>query len=60
MNTFQEITNVAARIYAMKDWHKLSVDEQNLVGLLELTGKLTVNKPANGFVGKAIDQAVTA
>jgi len=48
----KEIAKCVASIYAGKDWHKLSVEEQNLVVLLEKANYLKPNSPANGFVGK--------
>lgn len=48
------IEELAALCYAGKDWHKLTPFETTLVDKLEGAGYLTVNKPANGFVGKAI------
>lgn len=47
-----EIALLVASIYAGKDWHKLSEDEQKLVALLEKQGHLIPNNPTNGFVGR--------
>ncbi|MFC1731269.1 hypothetical protein ACFL6I_13125 [candidate division KSB1 bacterium] len=50
----QEIAKAAARIYAGKDWHKLSEAERKLVKLLEEVGLIIPNEPANGSVGKIV------
>lgn len=46
------ICNNVAELYADKDWHKLSVDEQKVVKGLEKAGYFAKNKTTNGFVGK--------
>lgn len=49
----KEISKKAAEIYARKDWHKLSAEERDLVRMLERGRYILLNKPENGFVGKA-------
>ena len=49
----EEICKKVAGIYAGKDWHKLSVEEKELVALLEKSGYIISNDPADGFIGKA-------
>lgn len=52
-----EICKKVAEIYAGKDWHKLPPKEKELVKLLEKSGYIVPNKPANGFVGKTLVQS---
>lgn len=47
-----EICKKVAKIYAGKDWHKLSTEERDLVELLEKYGHILPINPPNGFVGK--------
>jgi hypothetical protein len=51
----ENIHSLAAKIYAGKDWHTLSSDEQVLVNLLERIGSL--NPVRNGFVGKVFENS---
>jgi len=48
----KEICKKVAKIYADRNWHELSSEEQDLVKLLEKGGYITPNNPANGFVGE--------
>jgi thiamine biosynthesis lipoprotein ApbE len=47
------IARHAAKSLQGKDWHKLSIKDRELVSLLEKGEYLTVNTPANGFVGQS-------
>lgn len=47
----KEICKMVAKIYAGKNWHKLSSKEKNLICLLEKFGYIIPNNPTNGFVG---------
>ncbi len=49
----REICTKVSKIYAGRDWHKLSNKERELVKLLEECGYIALNDPANGFVGRA-------
>ena len=50
----KRICKLVAKIYAGKNWHhELSSDEMGLVKMLEKSGYIVPNNPANGFVGKA-------
>jgi len=53
MQTEKEICKRLALVYADRDWHKLTTQEELLVRLLEIGGYTLPNKPANGFVGRA-------
>lgn len=48
----EEICRKIAQIYSGKDWHKLTIDEEELVRLLEKAGYIIPNDPPDGFVGK--------
>lgn len=50
----EEVLKKVAKIYAGKDWHKLSANEKEVVKILEEGGYILPNSPADGFVGKAI------
>lgn len=50
----KEICKIVAKIYADKDWHKLSSDEVKLVDSLKKAGYIKAT--ASGFVGKDIQQ----
>jgi len=41
-----------ARIYAGKDWHKLSPEEKKMIPLLEMCKYILPTNQPNGFVGK--------
>jgi hypothetical protein len=43
-----------ASMYAGKDWHKLSPKEKELIKMLEKSGYIVSNNPANGFVGELL------
>jgi len=47
----KKICKKVTKIYAGRNWHKLSSEEQDLVKLLEKGGYIIPNNPANGFVG---------
>ncbi len=49
----EEICRLVARIYAGKDWHKLTLNEERLGKMLEENGFIIPNNPENGFVGRA-------
>lgn len=49
---FEKIAKIAAKLYSGRDWHKLSQEERGLVKSLEESGLITLNSPANGFVGR--------
>lgn len=51
---YTELAGLVAQVYAGKDWHSLSETERKIVKQLEATRCLSVNEPANGFVGKTI------
>lgn len=44
---------LVAKVFAGKDWHSLSEDEQTIVEILVNVGFLEPSK--NGFVGKVIE-----
>jgi hypothetical protein len=46
------ICRKVAKFYEGKDWHRLSLEEREIVGDLVQAGWLSENRPANGFVGK--------
>ena len=48
-----EICKQAAKIYAGEDFHKLSLEEEVFVKMLEEMCYIIPNDPVNGFVGKA-------
>jgi hypothetical protein len=51
---FHTICRQAAHIYAGKDWHGLSFEEQQLIKHLQDLGYITTTIPVNGFVGQAV------
>lgn len=50
----KDICKVVAGIYAGKNLHNLTKEESYLVRMLEVCRYIIPNKPANGFVGKAV------
>jgi len=49
----KRIIRLTATIYSGKDWHQLTQEERELVGLLQELGYIISNNPDDGFVGKA-------
>ncbi len=45
------LEELCAIVYARTDWHRLTSTESEIVDRLESSGHLTINNPANGFVG---------
>lgn len=50
----EAIARKAARIYAGRDWHRLSETEQELVEMLKQEGYLSTRQIPDGFVGRAV------
>ena len=51
VTTKDAICRFAANLYANRDWHRLTKDEEDLTDALEDLGYLIKHNPPNGFVG---------
>ena len=51
MTTKDDACRFAAKLYANRDWHRLTKEEEVLTDALEDLGYLIKHNPPNGFVG---------
>lgn len=54
MNNEQIICKKVAKLFSGRDWHKLTVDEVEIVADLTQAGWIEEKIQPNGFVGKAL------
>ena len=52
MGQQDDLAAIIAKMYAERNWYKLSADEREIVKLLEESGHLTTHNSVAGFVGK--------
>ena len=50
----EDIARKAARVFAGRDWHRLSEGERELVEKLKREGYLSTRQVTDGFVGRAV------
>jgi hypothetical protein len=53
-NGLEDIARKAARVFAGRDWHRLSEEEQELVEKLKREGYLSAKQIPDGVVGRAV------